>query len=167
MTSTAEPGIWQHVDTGDFTGWPGLPADADYAEFDARFPRLVDGEARGMLGSSFELAYYTVHVAQRYPQHLKAWRQDTRLVLVEATLPNLATSPADLTAALGEPATRLNYHWDVLTVPEGAHVYPDRGITVCIGPEGQVLRLSLFTPCELDSYLRTRHHESRLIEQEW
>lgn len=159
------PEVWNAIASRHFRGWQGLPGDADYAEFDARFPRLVDAEARGLLGSANEPAYYRVHVAEGYPQHLKAWRKDTRLVLVEATLPKLSDSLDELTSDLGEPAARLDYSWDVLQVPKGAKIYPGRGIALFIGPEQQLLRLSLFASCELADYLATRHYDTRLVER--
>lgn len=157
--------VWDAVATRDFRDWRGLPRDARYADFDARFPRLTDAEARGLLGSANEITYYRVHVAEGYPQHLKAWRQDTRLVLIEATLPVLATPLPELTAALGEPAALLDFRWDVLDVPEGVHVHPDRGIALFVGPEGQLLRLSLFAPCDLAEYMATRRTTDRLVER--
>lgn len=163
--SKSAPDVWNAIAAREFRGWQGLPGDADYAEFDARFPRLVDAEARGLLGSANEVAHYRMHVAEGYSQHLKAWRQDTRLVLVEATLPKLRDSLDELTSELGEPEAWLDYSWDVLEVSRGARIYPRRGIALFAGPERQLLRLSLFSSCELADYLATRHYENRLVEQ--
>ncbi|WP_433273107.1 hypothetical protein ACQPZF_18155 [Actinosynnema sp. CS-041913] len=161
--SNPDPQFRQHIETRDFRGWRGLPEDADYAEFQARFPRLVDADARGLLGSANEPAYFSVHIGDGYPQHLTAWRRDTRLLMVETELPRMVTPLDDLTAELGEPAARLDYFWGILTVPEGAHIYPGNGITLFIGPERQVLKFALFTPCDLEEYLRTRHHDPRMV----
>lgn len=65
---------------------------------------------------------------------------------------------------MGEPAATLDYWWDVLRVSSGARVYPQRGIFLFIGPESQLLRLSLFTSCDLSEYLRTLHSETRMVE---
>jgi hypothetical protein len=108
---------------------------------------------------------FTACTSRGYPQHLKAWRQGTRLVLVEATLPKLSGSLDELTSDLDEPAARLDYSWDVLRVPKGARIYPERGIALFICPEQQLLRLSLFASCELADYLATRHYDNRLVER--
>lgn len=159
------PNHWDMIGSRDFRGWHGLPEDASYAEFETRFPRLMDAEARGLLGTGNEVAYYRMHVAEGYPQHLKAWRQDAGLILVEATLPQLRGPLDELRAELGEPAALLDHTWDTYRVVEGARIHPARGIALFVGPEQQLLRLSLFAPCELADYLATRHHVTRLVER--
>lgn len=105
-----------------------------------------------------------MHVAEGYPQHLKAWYPGPHLVLIETTLPSLVHPVGELATEMGEPAAALDYWWDVLRVSGGARVYPERGIVLFIGPESQLLRLSLFTPCNLGEYLRTLHSETRMVE---
>jgi len=154
-----------HIARRDFREWRGLPHDAGYAEFEARFPRLVDAEAVGLLGTAHVPARYRIHVAEGYPQHLKAWYVDAHLILVEATLPQLASTVADLLEALGEPAARLDSSWGVLTVPGGLRVHPDRGIAVFVGPESQVLRVSLFAPGTPDDFTQRLRVESQVVER--
>jgi hypothetical protein len=156
---------WDAIARRDFTDWQGLPDDASYADFGARFPRLVDAEAVGLLGSQRVSARYRVHVADGYPQNLRAWYIGPRLVLVEASLPQLAGSTSDLLDGLGEPTTTIDFAWDVLTVPSGGHIHAERGISLFLGPESQVLRLSLYAPTDADGYLATLHHETALVER--
>jgi hypothetical protein len=98
---------------------------------------------------------YRMHVGEGYPQHLKAWFVELTVVLVEASLPQIA-DPDGLIREFGEPAARLDSTWGVMTVRGGLHVYPDRGIALFIGPESQVLRVSLFAPTNLDDFVRQR-----------
>ena len=158
---TPAPEAWDLIASRDFRSWRGLPAEAAYADFEARFPRLMDAEARGLLGTENAIGHYRMHTADGYPQHLKAWRSESRLILVEATLPQLRTPLEELIPELGEPAARLDFTWDVLRVSRGARIHPDRGIALFVGPERQLLKLSLFEAGELSGYLATRHHEDR------
>ena len=155
---------WDAIARRDFTDWHGLPADAAYASFDDRFPRLSDAEAAGMLGSHNVPARYRVHVAEGYPLNLQAWFMGSRLVLIEADVPRLVGAPAELFDALGPPAATVDFTWDVLAVPQGGHIHPDRGITVFVGPEGQVLRLALYAPTDVAHYHTELHHETKLTE---
>jgi hypothetical protein len=149
---------WDAVERADFGAWTGLPSPAPYAGFERRFPRLVDGEARVLLGSEAVEARYRIHVGDAYPQHLRVSYAGDEIVLVEADLPRLAQPVPELLAALGEPAERLDDVWGVLRLPGGLHVHPERGIAVGVGPEGQVLHVELFAAGDLDTYLRTRRH---------
>lgn len=157
--------VWDAIALRDFLAWQGLPSPALYADFDARFPRLVDAEAVGLLGRTNVQARYRQHVGEGYPQHLRTWYAEERLVLIEAALPQLPYAAADLLAGFDSPAARLDFNWGVMRVAEGAQVHPQRGITLFVGPEGQILRLSLFTPCPLDVYLDTIHRTEELIER--
>lgn len=157
--------VWDAIAGRDLRGWSGLPPGVSYASFDARFPRFVDAEAVGRLGRTHEPAGYRVHVAEGYPDNLKAWFRGPTLVLVEAALPRLVHSVPDLMADLGDPADRLDDVWGVLTVPGGTRVYPGRGIAVFVGPEGQLLRVSLFAPVTLDEYLDRLRPTSELTER--
>jgi hypothetical protein len=150
--------MWDAVERADPAAWHGLPRPAPYASLERRFPRLVEQEARVLLGSENVEARYRVHTGERYPQNLTvAYLPAGDVVLVEAELPRLAQPVPEVLAALGEPAARLDVTWGVLTVPDGLLVWPERGLALAVGPEGQALRLSLFETMEVDTYLRTRH----------
>lgn len=144
---------WDAIARRDLRSWRGLPAGAPYADFTARFPRVVDAEALGLLGRAHDPARYTVHEGEGYSDNLTAWFQGPTLVVVEAARPRLAHSVDDLVAELGEPAARLDDRWGVLAVAGGNRIHPDRGLALFVGPEGQALRVTLFAPCGLDDYL--------------
>ena len=148
---------WVAISRRAFVGWRGLPANALAAEIDARFPR-VGGVGQGFLGKASAPARFTVHRAEGYPLDLMSWQDDDgRLLLVEAELPDLATPAEDLLADLGEPAATADHRWDVLDIPDGVHLHPDRGITVFVGPDRQVVRLLLYTRTDLALYLSHLH----------
>jgi hypothetical protein len=165
MPASSDASVWDAIARRDFLAWQGLPSPASYADFDARFERLVDAEGVGFLGRTNVRARYRRHVGEGYPQYLRAWYVDERLALVEAALPQLPYAAADLLAVFTSPAATLDFSWGVLAVPGGAHVHPERGITLFVGPEEQILRLSLYTPCLLDTYLDTIHRTEELIER--
>jgi hypothetical protein len=158
-------GVWELLAGRDFRSWQGLPESARYADLDARFPRLTDAEGVGFLGSRPTKATFRVHVADGYPMNFRAWYDDGRLLLIQARLPRLATTAEELLAALGQPATLIDHTWDVLRVPNGLRIHPDRGIAVFLGPEEQVLELALFTPCPLAEYLERLHRDASPTER--
>lgn len=167
MAPPATP--WDAVARRDLVGWRGLPAHATVAEVDRRFPRVARAVGRGLLGHDRVPQLFGVHRAEGYPLDLMAWHDDRgRLLLLEAELPDLATPPSTppstLLADLGEPAATADHRWDVLDVPGGVRIHPDRGITVFVGPEGQVVRLLLYAPTDLATYLSRLHRAPTTIE---
>jgi hypothetical protein len=156
---------WNAITERDFRRWWGLPESAAYADFDEHFPRLQDAEALGLLGARNMPRRYRIHVAQGYPHNLQAWFDGPTLVLVETKLPQLPYETGDLLEALGEPTALLDAHWGALRVVDGLRVHADRGIAVLVGPEFQVLELSLFAHSSLEGYLAHLHRESQLIER--
>ncbi len=157
---------WRAVARADFTQWHGLAVPAPYAEFERQFPRLYEQESRVLLGRDHIEARYRIHDGQRYPQHLWVAYVDADVVLIEAQLPDLAQPVPDLTGTLGEPQARLDTQWGVLRIPGGLRVYPERGLALAIGPEGQVLRIELFAAGDLDTYQNAvRHIEAPMTER--
>jgi hypothetical protein len=164
MTPTdASDAAWDAIARRDLRDWGGLPHQAQYEDFDTRFPRLVDDEGTGLLGAAKVPARYRMYVADGYPSNLQAWHVGQRLVLVEATLPELI-APDELVSKLTVPTETLDFVWGVMRVADGAKIFPERGIVLYIGPEGQILRFSLFEPTTAAEYMRTLHYESELVE---
>jgi hypothetical protein len=165
MTLDAPDTPWEAIARRDFVGWRGLPDDVTIADVDTHFPRVTRATGQGFLGTDQVPERFSVHRAEGYPLDLLAWHdQSDRLVLVEAELPDLATLPTLLLADLGEPAATADHRWDVLDVAGGVHVHPERGITLFVGPEGQIVRLLLYVPTDLATYVSRRHRSPTTTE---
>lgn len=156
--------VWRDLAELDLRDWRGLPERAPYADFDAHFERVADAYAVGLLGRTNVPARYRVYAADGFPLNLRAWYRGDQLVLVDGELPALSTPVADLRAGWGEPAGRLDGWFDVLHLPGGVLVFPDRGAAVLAGPEGQALWLAVFSPCDLAGYVETLHPSTRVRE---
>ena len=154
---------WKRVTDREFRDWQGLPAGVRYTDFDGRFPRLANAEAVGLMGRSLVSARYRMHVAEGYPQNLKAWFAAGQLLAVDAVLPDLAHSAEELRSALGDPSLRLDSVWEGSPMPGALQVFASRGVALLEGPGSQVLRLVLFRPD--DDFVKRVHTESRPVER--
>jgi hypothetical protein len=58
-----------------------------------------------------------------------------------------------LVQQLGEPAYRLDLYWRNLQVEAGEFVYPDRGVSLGIIPDTQlIVSVAVYPPCTLNDY---------------
>ena len=73
--------------------------------------------------------------------------------MVSIEHPSFAGSPAEVLAALGEPAMRLDTALGTVAIAGGEWVYPDRGLTVFADEEDErVFRVNVFAPVAPSAY---------------
>lgn len=145
---------WQTITEKAFQRWEGLPESCTYSDFDDAFERQRESHARGTLGRAKIRTNFRRHVADGYSEPLKVWFRDDDVVAIEVSYPDLPYPDEELLNLLGEPATRFDYHLDVLPISGGSWVYPDRGLALFLDAANEkVMRLSLFTRCSLEEYV--------------
>jgi len=89
--------------------------------------------------------------------------EEEDVVMVELEEPPFAATGAALTAAVGEPAARLDTWIGMLEADGGEWVWPERGLAAFVEPEtDRVERLALFPPTTADGYEQGhRRHDLR------
>lgn len=149
----------------DFRHWSGFPPDCAYTAFDARFPTVHRHYGSGRLGRTGRVADYRMHPIDGYKLDARVWFVEDAPVLIELYYPLLPHAADVLTGSLGEPAARVDYQAEVMPVPRGAWVYPDRGIALFMDRSGRVvMHIGLFPACELDHYLAVIHPDAESTE---
>ena len=149
----------------DFRTWHGLPQDCSYAEFDARFARMSDGHAVGNLGRTARMVSYRTHVVSGYKTGVHAWFEDDIIQLIELNFPSLPHPSSELSRSLGPAAAKIDYNLDIAVIPGGAWIYPNRGIALFVdGPLGEVMKIGVFHPCDLEYYLDSIHYDAEFEE---
>lgn len=133
--------------------WRGLPEGLAPGEL---FPPLetVEHWGRRSLGDTFEPADFVVLDLPGYYRPTVSVR-DGRVVLFDAMNPQLDDGLGPLSAALGQPATLLDYDHGTLPVRTGEWPYPERGITLFVNTTAdRLLHVALYAAGTLDDYLR-------------
>ena len=157
--------VWSAIAAREYRNWNGLPVTCTYSLFDTAFARLRDEYGQGGLGSAYRQTMYRMHVAEGYPHNLKVWFREDSIVLIEIGYPVLPYPSHELLRNLGEPEIKLNYYLDVMPIPNGAWVYPDRGLTLFLDAgHTEVMWVALFQSCSAAKYLEEVHPETRVQE---
>ena len=72
---------------------------------------------------------------------------------------------AELMKRLGEPSHRLDFHWQNIEFEDAELVYAERGISLGVIPETQVIAfVMVFPPCSLDVYVARYQHTTPVRE---
>lgn len=139
----------------DFLDWRGLAPETSLADVAAVFPVEDDWRGAGHLGEEGrEMSWLSVE-AEGYPQGLRVWLDQDRVVLIDAESPALSTGLPALLRAIGEPEARWEAYLGTLLIPGSEWVYPGRGLTLHVNPEnGILLRLLAYAPTTLEGYRR-------------
>jgi hypothetical protein len=135
----------------DFSGWQGLPADCSvHAALDYLGADPMNA-INGRLGQQ-ATPYYTINM-DGYENPVRLWHRDETLVLIEAEYPTIENDLATLQAEFGPPSARYGFNWRDLTLSEAQWVYADKGISLVINPDNQILLyLAVYPPTPLDQY---------------
>jgi hypothetical protein len=150
-----------------FADWRGLPAGCGLAELTAHAPLLNEGVGRDVVGERRRWSEFRLVTFARFSQPVRAWLADQRLWMLDADYPALPESPPRWLSALGEPEARLDCHWDLLRLRGGEWAYPSRGLSVIVNAAtGRWLRLSVFAPLTLSSYLQDVRRSTAPIQDE-
>ncbi len=156
---------WSVIAARDFRAWKGLPEPCGYSAFEAAFARFRDEYGQGNLGKANRPGMFRMHIAVGYPHNLKVWFRDDRIVVIQIRYPKLPHPVRDLVHHLGAPRIKLDYYLDVMPVPSGAWIYPDKGLAVFFDAgHTEIMRIDLFHPCSTDEYLSDIHSDNRMRE---
>jgi hypothetical protein len=137
----------------EFGAWEGLPAGCGLAGLRAAAERVDEEPVAGRLGSPTRQVQYHAVALGDSAGPARAWVSGGAVVLLDSELPSVPGGAAQLERELGPPAVRRAARWDVLELPEGEWVWPDRGVAALVGGEGmRVLRLLVFSPAPLAAY---------------
>jgi hypothetical protein len=159
--------VWEQILKRDFTSWNGIPSECDYTAFDNSFQRISDIVGTGTLGEFFIPSHYRVYIVNGYSGNLRVWCREKELVLIEANAPQLKQPVGVLLDVLGEPLKKLSYYWDVMEVPEGEWIYPQKGIVLFFDYSREnILRISLFHSCNLKYYIQNIRFIYEKVEEE-
>ena len=137
----------------NFAGWTGLGKDCALDDLRAAGGRVGDAPASGRLGSPTRQALFHAVTLGQAAGPTRAWIAGDVVELLDSELPAVPGGPAALKEPLGAPAVRRPARWDVLELPDGEWVWPDRGLAALVGGDGKrVLRLLAFVPVPLAIY---------------
>jgi hypothetical protein len=139
----------------DFLDWRGLAPETSLADVAAVFPIEDDWRGAGHLGEEGQEVSWLSAEAEGYPQGIRIWLDQDRVVLIDGESPELSAGLPALLQAIGTPEARLDAYLGMLLIPESEEVYPGRGLTLHINPEnGILLRLLAYAPTTLEDYRR-------------
>jgi hypothetical protein len=137
----------------EFDGWAGLPAGCGLGDLRAAGAGVGDDAAAGRLGSPTRQVLFHAITLGEAAGPSRAWISGDAVVLLDCELPSVPGGAGRLVEELGPPAARRTARWDVLELPGGEWVWPDRGLAALVGGDGtRVLRLLAFTPAPLEGY---------------
>jgi hypothetical protein len=105
----------------------------------------MEGEGRSRLGEPARTVSFVVVPLAGAPRGAKVWLEEDAVLAVQIELPPLADLPA-LLSELGPPAAKLDWTWDVVAVPGGEWVWPDRGLTLALDRSGAKVVKAWFYP---------------------
>ena len=147
--------IRKSIETRNFLDWHGLPQECTAQQL---FPNiledLTDRPVRP-LGDDFSPAKFVLLELAGYYRAMASFRED-QLILFDAMNPDLPGGFLPLHKELGEPATRLDWHYGTLSIPTGEWIYPERGITIFLNTTSdKALHIALYQPTTLLKYQRS------------
>ncbi|MBD2198158.1 MULTISPECIES: hypothetical protein [Calothrix] len=146
--------IRQSIETRNFLGWRGLPAECTAQDLFTNIPTDLSDRPVRPLGSDFNQAIFVLLELPGYYRPMASFRHN-QLIMFDAMNPDLAGGFAPLHQDLGEPATRLDWHYGTLSIPTGEWVYPERGITVFLNTTAdKALHIAVYQPTTLSEYER-------------
>jgi hypothetical protein len=144
----------------DPRAWPGLAKGVPLDALAEHLPvdRTFTGAAP--LGERFELADWVAGLHDDFPDGVRVWLRNGRVVMLDAQGMDLTASAGEVLAGLGDPAARLDAFLGPIAAPRSEWVYPERGLTLFVGGErAWVDRILGYTPVALDDYVaRLRPH---------
>jgi hypothetical protein len=146
--------IRQSIETRNFLDWRGLPQGCTAQDLFSNIPEDLSDRPVRPLGSDFSSATFVLLELAGYYRPMASFRNN-QLILFDAMNPELAGGFPPLHQDLGEPATRLDWHYGTLSIPTGEWVYPERGITVFLNTTAdKALHIALYHPTTLSEYQR-------------
>ena len=108
-----------------------------------------DPNDRWILGTGRSTGIDVHYFSSAKLKEIHAWvDQNDRVVLLDTDLP--PGEPAAYTAALGEPAARLDYQFAGATLPRAEQVWLQKGAVVVVG--AKLIRVGVFAPTTLADY---------------
>jgi hypothetical protein len=141
--------------TNRLAAWQGLPHDCDIDALSRRLGAPLGGPARATLGQEQRPTEFMVFRLDGQSRPLRAFEEQRRVLLLDLEYPVFDDDADELRTALGDPAARLDFPWNVLLLKEAEWVYPARGLTLYINPDTRkVLRWAVYAPTDLDAYMR-------------
>jgi hypothetical protein len=153
-----------------FGEWQGLPSTCSIDDLSRRFGPPLGGPARAALGEDQLPTDFMVFGLNGQSRPLRVFEEHRRVLLLDLEYPTLGGDADTLQAALGAPAARLDFPWNVLLLKDAEWVYPGRGLTLFINPDTRkILRWAVYTPTDLETYMRRlrlqlAEHELPLVE---
>lgn len=154
MTKNNCAAIRKAIETRNFLGWQGLPAECTAKELFDNIPDDLSDRPTRSLGDDFQSATFVPVELEGYYRPMANFRQG-QLVLFDGMNPDLAGGFAPLHKDLGEPAARLDWYYGTLEIRAGEWVYPERGITVFLNTTAdKALHIALYHSTTLAEYNR-------------
>jgi hypothetical protein len=149
-TATACDDARAAIRKGRFVGWQGLPREcAPAALFGVDFD---EGWGLRKLGSALEPARMRLLELGGYYRPLVSVR-DGRVVMFDATNPELDGGWTALSADLGAPEAARDFVYSTVTMPGGERIHANRGVTVFLNPENQeVVHIAVYAPTTVADY---------------
>jgi hypothetical protein len=130
----------------DLAAFHGLPSCSREALASALRTLPLSGEGRSRLGEPGKTRDFIVLPIAGTPRGAKVWFDGNRVISMMIQLPPVPNVTV-LFQALGAPAARLDGQWDVVRVPQGEWVWPDRGMTLGLDNSGsKVVRAYFYAP---------------------
>lgn len=133
-----------------FVGWRGLPAAC--TSEDLFGVPLDDAWGALPLGDAHEHARSRLLELAGYYRPL-AYARDGHIVAFDAMSPQLAGSVQELEDSLGAPDTVLDWTFGNVPMPRSERVYANRGITLFMNLENQVVvYVTVYPPTTVEQY---------------
>jgi len=158
MDSNSCTDLAQQILDTNWSDWKGLPGNCRLKDLQPTWTPAGDGaEGQSKLGAARKKHPFRTYQHPNWFQPARVWHQDEQLLLIEITYPRVE-QVAELLDLLGSPAGKLDYYFRRMEYPEGAWVYPDRGLALFMnGTADQVLKLLLFESLSLEAYTEDLH----------
>lgn len=146
--------IREAIANRQFLGWGGLPESCRAGELFSNLPESLEGWPTRGLGDDFEPAVFVVLEMPGYYRPTANFR-DGKLIMFDATTPELPNGFDPLHQDLGEPALHLDWDYGTLPIPQGEWVYAECGITVFVNTKAEkLLHIALYHVTTPDEYVR-------------
>jgi hypothetical protein len=140
---------WPHLEE-----WPGLAASCPLADVE-RVLAVPDKPARGsgFLGEDRRTLAWLSASGGGFPDSIRVWLDGDQVVLLEAPVLEKPKGFDALIGKLGSPAAKLDAIFSNVKMAKSEWVYPDRGLTLFVNPDNQVvLRVAAYRRTTLDDY---------------
>jgi hypothetical protein len=163
--SISSPMSAQLPQTHAYATYPGLPALTDSA-LQARWG-VPAWHGSGVSGEAKVPVQHSIYRLADLSEPVDVFSRAGEVLRIDIDYPAIPDVPA-LLQALGEPALRLDYHFDVIVMAGLRWAYPARGIAFDLNDDySVVISVCLFVPTSPEAYRAEVHTSEPIREFPW